>query len=149
MRPLILLRHLDKQVKRPRLVSNLLIIGVDTEAVIKTLDAIPVSIHCWQGDDVRGFEGGDELTGGIHSTGNYPGRARTADELRIHLEKALSQIPGAAKVNLHAIYGDANGVERDAIEPRHFDSWVDWGRDRAWGWTSIRHCSPQKNRSTG
>ncbi len=108
-------------------------IGVDTEAVLQTLNAIPVSIHCWQGDDVRGFEGGDELTGGIQATGNHPGRARTADELRAHLEKALSQIPGAAKVNLHAIYGDVKGVERDAIEPRHFDAWVDWAKAQGVG----------------
>jgi L-rhamnose isomerase len=103
-------------------------IGVDTEAALAKLDGIPVSMHCWQGDDVRGFEGGDELTGGIQSTGNYPGRAANADELRANIEKALNLIPGATKINLHAIYGDVKGVERNAIEPRHFSAWVDWAK---------------------
>jgi L-rhamnose isomerase len=108
-------------------------IGVDTEAVIKKLDAIPVSMHCWQGDDVLGFEGGGELTGGIQSTGNYPGRARTAEELRANMEKALRLIPGRTKVNLHAIYGDVKGVERNALEPKHFAAWVEWARDNNLG----------------
>jgi L-rhamnose isomerase len=103
-------------------------IGVDTEAALVKLDGIPVSMHCWQGDDVRGFEGGDELTGGIQSTGNYPGRAANADELRANIEKALNLIPGATKINLHAIYGDVKGVERNAIEPKHFQAWVDWAK---------------------
>ena len=105
-------------------------IGADTEAAIKTLDAVPISMHCWQGDDVRGFEGGGELSGGIQSTGNYPGAARNADELRGMIEKALSLIPGAARVNLHAVYGDVAGVGRDAIEPRHFAAWTDWAKGR-------------------
>jgi len=109
-------------------------IGVDTEAAIIELDNIPISIHCWQGDDVRGFEQSDSaLSGGIQSTGSYPGRANTADELRTNMEKALSQIPGAAKVNLHAIYGDVKGVERNAIEPKHFQSWVDWAKSHKLG----------------
>ena len=108
-------------------------IGVDTEAAIEKLDVIPVSMHCWQGDDVRGFEGGGVLTGGIQSTGNYPGRANTADELRASIDKALSFIPGATKINLHAIYGDVSGVDRDAIEPKHFFDWVDWAKERKLG----------------
>jgi len=109
------------------------VVGVDAEAALARLDAIPVSLQCWQGDDVRGFEGGGELTGGIQSTGNYPGRATTAEELRANLERALRLIPGAAKINLHAIYGDVRGVERDAIEPGHFRAWVDWARERGLG----------------
>lgn len=108
-------------------------IGADTEAAIEKLDAIPVSMHCWQGDDVRGFEGGDDLTGGIQSTGNCPGRANTADELRANIEKALGLIPGATKINLHAIYGDVNGVERNAIEPKHFAAWTAWAKEHKLG----------------
>ena len=103
-------------------------IGVDTEAVIKTLDDVPVSMHCWQGDDVRGFEGGGELTGGIQSTGNHPGAATNATELREMIDKALSLIPGKTRLNLHAMYGDIKGVERDKIEPKHFQAWVDWAK---------------------
>ncbi len=103
-------------------------IGVDAEAAIEKLDAIPISMHCWQGDDVRGFEGGGNLTGGIQSTGNYPGRANTADELRGNIIKALKSIPGATKINLHAIYGDVKDVERNAIEPKHFQSWTEWAK---------------------
>jgi len=108
-------------------------IGVDTDAAIEKLDGIPVSMHCWQGDDVIGFEGGDSLTGGIQSTGNHPGRARTADELRAHIERALALIPGKARINLHAIYGDVAGVERNEIEPKHFGAWVDWAKEKKLG----------------
>ena len=103
-------------------------LGIDTEAAIAALDAIPISMHCWQGDDVTGFEGSGGSGGGIQSTGNHPGKANNIDELRTMIEKALSQIPGAAKLNLHAIYGDVAGVERDAIEPKHFASWIDWAK---------------------
>ncbi|MCL2398139.1 MAG: L-rhamnose isomerase [Defluviitaleaceae bacterium] len=104
-------------------------LGVDTEKVLAKLDTIPISIHCWQGDDVRGFEQENStLSGGIRSTGNYPGRASTADELRTNLAKAISQIPGPAKINLHAIYGDVKGIDRNIIEPKHFKSWVDWAK---------------------
>ncbi len=112
-------------------------IGVDTEAAMAALEKVPVSMHCWQGDDVGGFEsaGGSELSGGIQATGNYPGKARTIDELRADIEKALSLIPGTHRLNLHACYLDNGGarVERDAIEPRHFQSWIDWGRGRLHG----------------
>jgi len=109
--------------------------GIDTEAALSTLDSIPISIQCWQGDDVLGFEGGNaSLTGGIQATGNYPGRARTAPELRDDLEVALSLIPGRSRVNLHAIYLEAEGrVERDAIQPAHFQGWVDWARQQGLG----------------
>jgi L-rhamnose isomerase len=109
--------------------------GVDTDAALATLDAIPISIQCWQGDDVLGFEDPNaHLTGGIQATGNYPGRARTAPELRADLEVALSLIPGRHRVNLHAIYLEAEGrVERDAIQPAHFQGWIDWARRQGLG----------------
>ena len=108
-------------------------LGVDTEAAINTLRGIPVSLHCWQGDDVLGFEGGGSLTGGIQSTGNHPGRARNADELRAHIERALALIPGSIRVNLHAMYGDVAGVDRDQIEEKHFCAWVDWAKQMRLG----------------
>ncbi len=106
-------------------------IGVDTEAAMARVKEIPVSIHCWQGDDVRGFENPDgDLTGGIQTTGNYPGRARTITELRADIEKAFSLIPGKKRLSLHAIYLDNLGekVARNKIEPKHFASWVDWAK---------------------
>ncbi len=107
-------------------------LGVDTEAALRRLATIPVSLHCWQGDDVGGFESpGAELSGGgIQATGNYPGKARTIPELRSDLEKALSLIPGRHRLNLHACYLDHGGrtVDRDQIEPRHFQSWIDWAK---------------------
>ena len=101
--------------------------GVDVDAAVAKVAATPVSIHCWQGDDVHGFENPDgDLTGGIQSTGNYPGKARNIDELRKDFEFAKTLIPGKKKFSLHAIYLDAGGkkVERDEIEPEHFASWV-------------------------
>jgi L-rhamnose isomerase len=107
-------------------------IGVDTDAAMEKLQTIPVSMHCWQGDDVGGFEyvGGSELSGGIQATGNYPGKARTIDELRSDIEKALACIPGTHRLNLHASYLDNGGtfVDRNQIEPKHFQSWIDWGK---------------------
>ncbi|MDR1569013.1 MAG: L-rhamnose isomerase [Oscillospiraceae bacterium] len=109
--------------------------GVDVEAALETLGRTPLSVHCWQGDDVLGFEtSGGKLTGGIQATGNFPGRARTVAELRADLEKALSLIPGSSKVNLHANYLDWDEpVGRDALEPRHFESWADWAVERGVG----------------
>jgi len=104
-------------------------VGIDTELAILALDAIPVSMHCWQGDDVKGFEGGGELTGGIQSTGNHPGAATNVDELRAMIEEAISLIPGEIRLNLHAIYGDVNGVDRNQIEPGHYGAWIDWARE--------------------
>jgi L-rhamnose isomerase len=107
-------------------------VGVDTEAAMKTLETVPISLHCWQGDDVGGFERpGAELSGGgIQATGNYPGKARTIAELRADFEKTVSVVPGKHRIALHASYLDNGGryVERDAIEPRHFQSWIDWAK---------------------
>lgn len=112
-------------------------IGVDTDKVLQQLAQIPISLHCWQGDDVGGFEkAGAELSGGgIQATGNYPGKARTLDELRMDLDKALSLIPGKHRLNLHACYLDHGGktVDRDQIELCHFQSWIDWARERRMG----------------
>ena len=110
--------------------------GVDTDAVIKKLAGIPISLHCWQGDDVGGFENtGEGLSGGIAVTGNYPGKARTPEELRADLDKALSLIPGKHRLNLHAFYGEFGGkkVDRDEIEPKHFKSWIDWAKSNQMG----------------
>jgi len=109
--------------------------GVDTSVVLRQLDAIPISVQCWQGDDVLGFEStGGSLSGGIQTTGNYPGRARNAAELRGDLEVALGLIPGSKRVNLHAIYREsAAPVERDELGPEHFDGWIAWARTRGLG----------------
>ncbi|WP_138496546.1 L-rhamnose isomerase [Paenibacillus pinistramenti] len=109
--------------------------GIDTDAVLKWLENIKISLHCWQGDDVKGFLFKDKsLSGGIAVTGSYPGRASTPEELRQDLEKALSMIPGKHKVNLHAIYADTEEkVDLDALEPRHFQRWVDWAKEQGLG----------------
>jgi L-rhamnose isomerase len=108
--------------------------GVDAEAAIAAADAVPLSIHCWQGDDVGGFEreGATLAGGGIQATGNYPGKARSPAELRADLEEVLREVPGAKRVNLHASYGEFGGasVDRDAIEPSHFKGWIDWAKAR-------------------
>jgi len=108
-------------------------LGVDVEAALDTLDGTPISIHCWQGDDVTGFENieGGVSGGGIQATGNYPGRARDIDELRGDLEQVLGLVPGRHRVSLHAMYGDFGDevVDRDGVEFRHFESWVDWARE--------------------
>jgi L-rhamnose isomerase len=105
--------------------------GVDTEKALSALASIPLSLHCWQGDDVGGFESSAGLTGGgIQTTGNYPGKARTAEELRSDFEKAFSLVPGKHKANLHAIYAETGGkkVERDALGPEHFTGWMSWAK---------------------
>ena len=105
-------------------------LGVDTDQALNRLEKIALSLHCWQGDDVAGFENpGGELTGGIAATGNYPGKARNADELRKDLDVVYSLLPGSHRLNLHAIYLESDKkVERNAIEPRHFSAWKDWAR---------------------
>ena len=111
-------------------------LGVDVDAALKSVAETPVSIHCWQGDDVAGFENPDgDLTGGIQSTGNYPGKARTIDELRKDFEFANKLIPGKKKLALHAIYLDAGGkkVERNEVAPEHFASWVQWAKENNLG----------------
>ncbi len=103
-------------------------IGVDVEAALKKLAEVRISMHCWQGDDVRGFDA-ESLSGGIAATGNYPGRARSADELMADIRKAYSLIPGKHKLNLHASYRITDEkVDRDALEPKHFAAWVDFAR---------------------
>ncbi len=112
-------------------------LGVDTDKVMDKLKKIAISLHCWQGDDVGGFEKvGAELSGGgIQATGNYPGKARTIDELRADIEKALSMIPGRHRLNLHACYLDNGGkfVDRNEITVKHFQSWIDWARANKMG----------------
>ncbi|MFZ5921043.1 MAG: L-rhamnose isomerase [Chloroflexota bacterium] len=110
-------------------------LGVDTEQAMARLEKVSISLHCWQGDDVRGFENpGGELTGGIAATGNYPGRARTADELRQDLDVVYSLLPGSHRLNLHAIYLEADSkVERNKIEPKHFSAWRDWAKANGHG----------------
>ena len=110
-------------------------LGIDTDKAMEQLGKIKISMHCWQGDDVRGFLfRGNALTGGIQATGNYPGAARTPAELRRDMEKALSLIPGKHKVNLHAIYADTDEkVDLDGLEPKHFESWVAWAKENGLG----------------
>ncbi|MCA7001442.1 L-rhamnose isomerase [Dickeya solani] len=110
-------------------------LNIDVDAALRQLDQIPVSIHCWQGDDVTGFEqGSGALTGGIQATGNYPGKARNAAELRADLEQAFRQIPGPKRLNLHAIYLESETpVARNAIEPHHFSRWVAWAKEHQLG----------------
>ena len=112
-------------------------LGVDTEEALDTLTSIPISLHCWQGDDVGGFENtGTDLTGsGLATTGNYPGKARTIDELRQDLEKALALIPGKHRLNLHACYADLAGKkkERSDYSAEDFQSWIDWAKSQGLG----------------
>jgi L-rhamnose isomerase len=111
-------------------------IGVDTDKALERLASIPISLHCWQGDDVGGFENsGEDLGGGLAVTGAYPGKARTADELRSDLDLALSLIPGKHRLNLHACYAETGGkkVDRDALEPKHFDKWIEWAKKNRMG----------------
>lgn len=109
--------------------------GINTDKAIQALKEVSVSIHCWQGDDVTGLESGGELTGGIMATGNYPGKARTGDELRADIDKAFSLIPGTKKLNLHAMYAEFSGekVDRDRIDVSHFSKWLDWAKKQGCG----------------
>ncbi len=106
--------------------------GIDTEGVLEKMKLIPISVHCWQGDDVTGFEPGKESLsgGGILATGNFPGKARNADELRMDLEKVFSLVPGKHRLNLHAIYAETGGkqVDRDELQPEHFSGWIKWAK---------------------
>ncbi len=110
--------------------------GVDTDAAIAKLKEIPVSLHCWQGDDVIGFDHEGPLTGGIQTTGNYPGKAKTPEQLMADMEKVLSLCPGRAKLNLHACYAifeQGEFVDRDKIEPKHFAKWVEFAKKHNMG----------------
>ena len=110
---------------------------MDVEGALKTLAQIPVSVHCWQGDDVRGLEGGGrELSGGIQTTGNYPGRARNFEELTADFVKAMELVPGKKRISLHASYacfGEGEQVGRDQLQPRHFDPWIAFARQNGLG----------------
>ena len=112
-------------------------LGVDTETALQTLESVAISLHCWQGDDVGGFEkaGASLSGGGIQATGNYPGKARSIAELRKDLDKALSLIPGTHRLNLHACYADLGGqkVGRNEYGPEHFQSWIAWCKERGMG----------------
>lgn len=111
-------------------------LGVDVEAALDKLKTVPISIHCWQGDDIGGFEvQQNELSGGIDVTGNYPGKAKTPEQLRSDLEMALRLIPGKHRINLHAIYAETDGqhVERNEIKPEHFRNWVEWAKEHDLG----------------
>ena len=105
--------------------------GIDTDSVLNQMQDFHLSMHCWQADDVAGFESAGDLTGGIQATGNYPGKARNIDELQKDILKAKSLIPGTHRLNLHEIYGDFGGkyVDRDEVMPEHFKSWMDWGKE--------------------
>lgn len=106
-------------------------LGIDTDKVLNALQGISLSLHCWQADDVTGFESGGALTGGIQATGNYPGRARNIEELRADILEATSLIPGRHRLSLHEIYGEFGGqfVDRDQVEPRHFEGWMQWAQE--------------------
>ena len=115
-------------------------LGIDVEAAMEQLKSVPVSLHCWQGDDVRGFDTDPNkpLTGGIQTTGNYPGRARTPEELMADIDKVIELVPGQVKMNLHACYAifdEENGgwVDRDKLEPKHFKKWIDFCKERKLG----------------
>lgn len=108
-------------------------IGVDVEAALEKLQKVQLSLHCWQADDVTGFENAGALTGGIQATGNYPGKARNIEELRADIEKVTSLLPGKHRLNLHASYADfseTGPVDRDQLEPKHFESWMNWAEEK-------------------
>lgn len=110
--------------------------GIDTERAMETLRSIGISVHCWQGDDVVGFDSREALSGGIQATGNYPGKARTPEELMADYDKAFSLIPGKKKLNLHASYAifeDGETIGRDKLEPKHFRRWVEFAKERGMG----------------
>jgi L-rhamnose isomerase len=112
-------------------------LGVDTDKVIKQLDNINISLHCWQTDDVGGFEKAGAVLGGggIQATGNFPGKSKTLEQMRTDLDKVMSLLPGKQRLNLHAIYGEFGGklVDRDKIEPKHYQGWIDWAKERGMG----------------
>lgn len=111
-------------------------IGVNTDKAMEALKSVSISMHCWQGDDVQGFDQDGPLSGGIQTTGNYPGKARTPEELMADMDKAFSLIPGTHKINLHAsyaIFADGEFADRDALEPKHFAKWVDYAKERGLG----------------
>jgi L-rhamnose isomerase len=112
-------------------------LGIDTDHVISEMDNINISLHCWQTDDVGGFEKPGSVLGGggIQATGNFPGKAKTIEQMRSDLDKVMSLLPGKQRLNLHAIYGEFEGklIDRDQIEPKHFQGWIDWAKKRGIG----------------
>lgn len=111
-------------------------IGVDTDKAIEILKNVPISMHCWQGDDVKGFDQDGPLTGGIQTTGNYPGKAMTPEQLMADMDKAMSLCPGKKKINVHACYAifeEGEWVDRDKLEPKHFKKWVEFAKERGMG----------------
>ncbi len=125
-------------------------IGVDTDKALERLSNIRISMHCWQGDDVRGFLFNQDLSGGIQTTGNYPGRARNVDELKQDIKEVLKLVPGKFKLNLHAIYADTDEkVDLDQIEPKHFASWVDFAKENNLGLDFNPTCFSHPKASTG
>ncbi|WP_303921487.1 L-rhamnose isomerase [Draconibacterium sediminis] len=127
-------------------------IGVDTDAAIAKMKDVNISLHCWQTDDVGGFETADgELSGGIQTTGNYPGKAKTIEQMRADLEKILALLPGKQRLNLHAIYGDFKGekVDRDEIEIKHFQSWIDWCKAQGIGMDFNATCFSHERAADG
>ena len=125
-------------------------LGVDTDKALERLSKIKISLHCWQTDDVIGFLSGNSLSGGIQTTGNYPGKARNVKEVREDLEEALRLLPGNYKINLHAIYADTDEkIDLDQIEPRHFASWVDWAKKNHVGLDFNPTCFSHPKASSG
>ena len=122
-------------------------LGIDADAAIRTLKEVPVSLHCWQGDDVRGFDTDPSkpLTGGIQTTGNYPGRARNPEELMADLDEVIRLVPGTPKMNLHASYAifeNGEWADRDKLEPKHFKNGWNFARSAAWAAISTPPSSP-------
>ena len=127
-------------------------LGVDTNQALEVLEKISISLHCWQGDDVAGFEfAGEALGGGLAATGNYPGKARTAEELRSDLDMAYSLIPGTHRLNLHAMYAETGGkkVERDQLQPEHFSAWIQWAKANQHGLDFNPTCFSHPKASSG
>jgi L-rhamnose isomerase len=127
-------------------------LGVDTQKILRALAGVPLSLHCWQGDDVGGFEpGGAGVSGGMAATGNYPGKARTPEELRADAGRAFSLIPGRHRFNLHASYGEFGGrrVDRNEVVPEHFTGWIDWARRLGIGLDFNPTCFSHPNAATG
>ena len=125
--------------------------GVNVDEALCRLAGIPISMHCWQGDDVGGLrDTGEELGGGLAVTGNYPGRARTPEELRADLELAFSLLPGTHRLNLHASMASPAAGKWSATRssPSIFSGWIDWAKGRRWGWTSTPRFSPIPRRPT-
>ncbi|MCD6333257.1 MAG: L-rhamnose isomerase, partial [Bacteroidales bacterium] len=127
-------------------------LGIDTDQVLDTMNRVVISLHCWQGDDIRGFEPRqNSVGGGLQITGNYPGRARNIEELQQDLEYVMQLLPGRQKVSLHAIYGDYKGasIDRDQIRPEHFQYWIDWAKQLKTGLDFNATCFAHPNASSG